>query len=633
MASVQIVPKDSLPKEPAYTACDAEIGDQGASCPSKDNGKMVKPRIISAHFEDPKHAGTQLEKITNQKKVELVVATENMTGLEAVVELGEIGKYLEHEGTTLGEDNVVVFRVTGSVERIPFDVINKPKRKDLTLPQRAGYGSVATKYMSHVCFALETDNGARIRDERVLIVLPDGQVKEEKSDDKGEVISKELFVPPGTKVYMMLPDVLEAWRDDVVEFELMADGRHVVKSVGGGTATEIESLQDKDHADHVVKGGDPGSEPATSYRSKDRTLHILKTKDLSDRAIKHKLKIDRLTEKEKFSHFRDAFEDNGAIYSNKGTLVYDGIGHLWKANKGAVCNQLGQFFLAYWYNHNNAHTNSTSTDFMRQLNNDSDTAWHLKKESEYKYRGFSDVVDSVLPAPTDLQHACFKMKADGSILLDNQQRPIYVDEDCKPRKYNKFKRSTSGGEDEPKGAKGIWYRIHPEDITGDDTLGWTLLTSWQVALPTLSVYSYSTSKSDHDVHGGFLIKDLINPGLQTWAADGSLKKPQKLILKGLGGMHSTTKKKPLALMIWPMKPLRIGGYAPQGTGTPEYLTDKELLERTKARPKRGSDEDQPETKIDPWFRQSLPRFVKWTDPKKIPAKAKPVEETKPEVPS
>ncbi len=70
------------------------------------------------------------------------------------------------------------------------------------------------RYSSKISIRLESDEGERIINERVLLLHGDrcsADVYQATSDDQGEVQFTSLPIRPAQFVYIVLPDVLEAW--------------------------------------------------------------------------------------------------------------------------------------------------------------------------------------------------------------------------------------------------------------------------------------------------------------------------------------------------------------------------------------------------------------------------------------
>ena len=445
-----------------------------------------------------------------------------------------------------------------------------------------------------VLLKVTTLDDAPVHNERVLLILPSGQTRARATDYQGEAFFDRLGLPASTPLYVVLPDVLEAWTSDVVEYTLDQEGKVDVEAVPPADADwrgamAAHAALNKDEVDKLEKVDPQGDVEARdtahrrrqrNYRQRDATKYLVRagpTNTPIERA-RVTLRIDRLTEEEKFAHVTETFMNNNAWYTS-GTLNYDGAENRWFARGGAVCNQLANFFLGYWVNHNNAYTSgATSTDMTRQMENDSGTDYSM---ANYPYRGFRDVLDGPLDPPP---------------LPEDDQRLMPV-RSYSPRTQRDGTRQNLS-----------WVRIRPQDLENNGGV-WRLRTEWQDALATYNVYSYASRKPNgtfvFDHHGGFLIKD-PQRGLLTFAADGykagGVYSHTPTVVKGLDVIHSAATNRNLHLLVWPIQPLRPGGYAAEGAGVVRYFDDRDMGD---VNVRRG------QSAIDPEFRQSLSRFVLW----------------------
>lgn len=446
-----------------------------------------------------------------------------------------------------------------------------------------------------VLVRLTTDMGVVIREERVLLIRPDGKTIETRTDGHGDAYFARLGLPPGTPLFVVLPDVLEAWNDEVVAYELTPAGKREIAAVpaaefGGYGDMEAHRALNKDQVDKLEKAKAwYGIESEVNqrwagerdYRGKDTTKYLVYTAKDNAPAYKTRLtlKIDRLTPAEKFDHFTETFEAGRAWY-HAGKLNYDGEQHRWYARQGAVCNQLVNIFMGYWANFNNAYTGgATSTNCARQMENDSATD---HTNSRYPYRGFREVLGDQLETPT---------------------KPEQPDESV-PNKSWTYKARRDGTR-----VTFNYVRIREDDL--EEVNGqYRFRHEWQDQLATYNAYSYATKKDGklvYDHHCGFLIKD-PQKGLLTFAADGyksaaGVYSHTLIKVKPPTQLQSAGKDKELHLVVWPLRALRPGGYAPAAEGG-EYRTDDELGDLNSRKLNKQSE-------INPHFRQSLSRFVVW----------------------
>lgn len=437
-----------------------------------------------------------------------------------------------------------------------------------------------------------TDKDKLVREERVLLVLPDGTTHERRTDQHGAVRFDSLPLPPATAVYLVLPDVLERWSDTLpFEVQLTRFGASYLTADAGDTLPrgEIDAYRgsDKDQIDKLERVASDGlnekqlaaankaARDEKRYRSKDRTKYLVRTAApaAQDAWIEVTIRIDMLTAAEKFAHIREVFEDNKAWYT-AGRLNYSPAERRWFASGGAVCNQWANLFLGYWVNHNNAYTGgASSTDFLRQMNNDS---IRDRASNTYRYRGFADVRGAPLPVPANKDS-------------DSYTKATLRDGTRVRHTYTKIEDGDLA------------------EVGGQ----WRFTNGWQDQLATYNVYSMSTNKGKStlifDHHGGLLINDPTE-GLLTFSADGYKKangafSHTPLVVKKPTGLDQASRTRDLHLIVWPLRDLRPGGYAALDGDAGEYRTDAEMAAQNAAAASPST--------IHPDFCHSLSRFMYW----------------------
>lgn len=255
---------------------------------------------------------------------------------------------------------------------------------------------------STVRFQLLTDFDKPINNERAIVVFedPSGQIsKQTVRTNAAGIVNITIAIAPQLPVWIVLPDILESWndQDNAEQIIIFAQGsveNPLATAIGAdGTATasgiEVVRWQDKDSIDSAI-----GTAPTSTYRSKDRSKYQLWTQLGNVTTL---IRVNQLTETEKYLHFREAFEANNAVYEPGSPRNFDTGSRTWQFGGGATCNQFANFFLGYWVNHNAAFTTrASSTNFLKQLENDSalDDSGNV-----YDFRGFSDVCGPVVPTP------------------------------------------------------------------------------------------------------------------------------------------------------------------------------------------------------------------------------------------
>jgi len=457
-----------------------------------------------------------------------------------------------------------------------------------------------------------------INNERVVIVFedPNGQIsKQTVQTNAAGTVNVTIAIAPRLPVWVVLPDILESWNDQdnaeqIISFAQGSVENPVATAIGvDGTATasgiEVERWQNKDSIDTAV-----GTPPTSTYRSKDRIKYQLWTQLGNATTL---IRVNQLTEPEKYLHFREAFESNMAVYEPGSPRNFDTGSRTWQFGGGATCNQFANFFLGYWVNHNAAFTTrASSTSFLKQLENDSTRVrsvpnpGRLRSLNVYTHRGFSDVCGAAVATPPSMVQ---RVPGPQRIMADNSRR-----------------------------AGLHYFRVRPADW--DQPNQRFVDNSLMNGLGFVNIYSVAdgpTFNVDH--HGGMLIKEPGN-SLHKLAADGHgsacfdyngtkyrlpsgaleqrvLRQYNRLAGTGLADFAAfkrARRRKAFSqgrirqqdpgdlgardhyhLRVWPVLPLRPGGYA--GTdAVGNYVPDNQADTRLA---------------IAPDFHHSLSRFVSW----------------------
>lgn len=412
-----------------------------------------------------------------------------------------------------------------------------------------------------------------IRAERVLLVLADETGLSGETDDQGYVEFVNLPLAPGTLVCVVLPDILESWHTRSADTFYLEKTEHAEPtSTAGKSDAMIKTFAEshKDQLERLVKGEANWNRTEAwdkDYRQRDRTKYFVPTRknDTSEDKTPETIRVNLLSEDDKFLHFREFIEKNKASYQPGSPRDYDDEQHRWTWGKGAVCNQFANFFLGYWFNHNAAFTTGASrTDFLSIMERVGSTRQKrsLGGGESVTMRGFNDMVhaalapDATMESRTGAGYTYIRMNA----AMWDEATHAFVKADHPPA-----------------GTKvciySIWDGKDPKDAKKPDP-----------------------KKVDH--HGGLIYSNV--PGWKKMAADG-YKKSDGTYTKGLIELKDpdsfkTANSTNLHLRIWPLKSLRAGGYAPGGD-TGAYVAEAELAKRDT---------------IAPDFQHALSRFLKWS---------------------
>lgn len=430
-----------------------------------------------------------------------------------------------------------------------------------------------------VCVRVLTDTRKPVRNERVILLLADGSTRQELTDDHGDAEFTGLTAQPFTAAFVVLPDILEQWTEHP---ELPF--KQTMRMPWGDEEVDIpidpatEALR-RLHKDEIDKRQNAAKRREANYRHRDFMKHaalVCPESELTrvigptpDDPCRGTIIIDRLSETEKFACFREFIESNNALWS-AGPYSYDDARHRWNLRRGCVCNQFANLFMGYWCNHNGAfNPGASGTDFLSQMQNDSDRD---RNDAVYSYRGFADVCEPGMEPPAGVTSTVWR---------DRKRRGM-APAAREPYTYLRIDNA-------------VWSEAqHRFSNAG-----------LQNGLATYNVYSLAwantaTGEPIWDRHGGILIKE-PSGALKKLSADGSADNPAEIRYRDYTVANWQHR---LHMRIWPIRPLRRGGYAPQEADQQagDYLTDAELEQR----------DTQARSQIHPEFRHCVPRFLYWT---------------------
>ena len=348
------------------------------------------------------------------------------------------------------------------------------------------------------------------------------------TDEQGVVRFDKL--PDGSEYRLQLIHILEAWSPD---------------------------------ADH---GGDWLPKPDV-YRRRDGTTHAVRPCVTASEQV---VRIDHLSEDEKFAHFRDAYVDNGAVYVESRPNTFSAEPPRWNWGKGAVCNQHVNFFLGYWLNYNDKFTTRASATFMDATTALDSSVHIVTKVSIRGYKEFLEEIpasDLVYHHPTidrDIRYlricnASFGGAATSDTSLFGSLGDINV-----------YSVSDIPQKQQPAALSQVrsWLAQHPERLPpGKTAAGMTEDQLWNVVWMldardpvAAKLLASLQSRLNIDHHAGVLFKR--DDDLYTFSADGVQGKHPKIVVKHFA-THDVVRRKFLHLGLWKTRRLRPGGYAPQ----------------------------------------------------------------------
>lgn len=278
---------------------------------------------------------------------------------------------------------------------------------------------------------LLTSGGAPLKQERCILVVPGDRNYEAKTNDAGVVEFIVAAPPPSQSLdtrelrtappLLLIPDVLEEFsRPD--QPETLFPG--------------VPMLQELKHQ----------LDTSFRYRHGDRVSHPILT--LQSGATE--IRLSRLTEQEKFEHFRWSYVSNRAIYATANPGDYITRNARWEWGVGALCNQHVNFFLGYWFNYNSKFTASgsgTDTAYLPLLDcGNGKFPYHGETKVHRGYREFVEPLtdfhaathmaafnDLEFPGRQEIKKPA--KKQDGTVVTAEDGKTVY---DVLPERYVKY---------------------------------------------------------------------------------------------------------------------------------------------------------------------------------------------------
>lgn len=126
MGNAKVIPKSSVPTQPAYTASDKKLGTPLLNCPTQKDNKPDDniQRIISARFIDD--SGNLIKEITTEKEIILEVVTQNMVGETCVAPLSLQGGKFWLEEVEITETDLISIKVQSNTEKVKLKIHDQP---------------------------------------------------------------------------------------------------------------------------------------------------------------------------------------------------------------------------------------------------------------------------------------------------------------------------------------------------------------------------------------------------------------------------------------------------------------------------------------------------------------------------
>lgn len=223
-----------------------------------------------------------------------------------------------------------------------------------------------------------TGAGEPLKQERCILVMPGEHGIEARTNSAGVVEFTVAAPPPSTlpdvraglvePPLLLLPDILE---------EFFRPGEAAVGQPGAPLLTELKHQHDKQRKYHR---GDRRAHPVLALASGEAEV-----------------RVDLLTEQEKFEHFRWSYVDNRAEYVTASPGDYITRNARWEWGLGSLCNQHINFFLGYWFNYNSKFSASGSGTDMAYLPllDCGNGKFPYGKETK-THRGYQEFVEPVL---------------------------------------------------------------------------------------------------------------------------------------------------------------------------------------------------------------------------------------------
>ena len=204
-------------------------------------------------------------------------------------------------------------------QKTPFDGTlterTTPFRITLVAPNHGNHNTVT--FTTWVEVRVVNDLGNPLKNERCVLWAAEGDKRSGRTDEDGVIKFYDLpYLALGcanadlTRPALELPDILEEWPD-----------------AGIGNFPKPDD-----------------------YRRLDRMVRFVPIE-----TPRFEVKIDRLTEEQKFQHFYQQYTQHQSRYWSPPSSFHPGFdagNKRWKWQHGAVCNEHANLFLSYWFNYN-----------------------------------------------------------------------------------------------------------------------------------------------------------------------------------------------------------------------------------------------------------------------------------------
>lgn len=122
MGKVQLINKKDLKKEPKFNTTEDDLSGVKA-CPLKEDDTEPVQKINKAYFTNPE--GEEIETITKETEVYLVIEMENMSGEDITIELPDHKGDFQYEGQKITRDKILKVSVSSDTERIKLEVVER----------------------------------------------------------------------------------------------------------------------------------------------------------------------------------------------------------------------------------------------------------------------------------------------------------------------------------------------------------------------------------------------------------------------------------------------------------------------------------------------------------------------------
>lgn len=390
------------------------------------------------------------------------------------------------------------------------------------------------------------DRGVPLANERVWLLVSLVQDKALELRTNADGIAHWDDVPEAGKYHVQLVDVLESWLP-------AENGRAPDKDA----VPKPGAYQKGDGVTHPVVPCKPG-----------RAQEII---------------VDRLTEREKLSHFIHAYTDNGGHYhdADPHTFLGDHPRFFW--GTGAKCNEHVNFFLGFWNNYADKFTWQARSTCMDALPTATSEKQGLYKKGTDKagkpiyagvHRGYREFVEPVTGGDVPYHHVALNVDVEYfrfGKYVDRRTGKIKGGPFERLSDYNVYSICDLSDVDRPARAKRMARWRRAADKWFDDNKGYApkkklsdealLDYVWDMddADPKVAVLLnnklFYPTNQDH--HCGVLYKR--GGELMTFPADGGGKSGPPIVVKDFA--RAFMSRQMLYLAFWRVKPLRPGGYA------------------------------------------------------------------------